>query len=54
MSVSKAMASLFDVRPDERRLVALLIAEAFCIGLARLFGQTAQGTLFVVTFGAQS
>jgi AAA family ATP:ADP antiporter len=52
--VMNRLASLFNIRPGEGRLVLLLLAHSFCIGVARIFTRTAAYTLFLVEFDAQA
>lgn len=54
MSLQARLAALLGIRPDERRLVALLIAQSLCVGVVWIFTSTAADTLFIVTFGAQN
>jgi AAA family ATP:ADP antiporter len=54
MHLRDRLSLLFNVRPGEGRLVLLLLAHFFCIGVARIFTRTAAYTLFLVEFGAQT
>ena len=42
------------VRPEESRLVLLLLVQSFCMGLARFFTRTPAYTLFLIEFDAQN
>ena len=46
------LSLLFGIQPGEGRLVSLLLAHSFWIGLARIFTRTAALTLFLVQFDA--
>lgn len=48
-----AIAALFNIQRGEGRLLSLLLGVSFCLGLTRLFTQTAAGTLFLVMFGVE-
>jgi ATP:ADP antiporter, AAA family len=50
----KSLAARLNLEDGEGRLVAVLLALAFCIGLTRLFNATASSALFLVTFNATS
>jgi AAA family ATP:ADP antiporter len=54
MRLRNSLSLLFNVRPGEGRLVLLLLAHFFCIGVARIFTRTAAYTLFLVEFDAQA
>jgi HEAT repeat protein len=49
--VRNAVSALFNIEPGEGRLLASLLGLSFCLGLSRLFTQTAAGTLFLMVFG---
>jgi len=46
-----AIAALFNIQRGEGRLLSLLLGLSFCLGLTRLFTQTAACTLFLILFG---
>src|SRR5262245_30213170 len=48
-----AIAALFNIQRGEGRLLSLLLGLWSCLGLTRLFTQTAAGTLFLVVFGVE-
>jgi AAA family ATP:ADP antiporter len=48
----RALSSRLNIEQGEGRRVAVLLALAFCIGLARLFNGTASSTLFLVAYGS--
>jgi hypothetical protein len=52
--VMNRLSSLFNIRLGAGRLVLLLLAHSFCIGVARIFTRTAAYTLFLVEFDAQA
>jgi ATP/ADP translocase len=54
MRLRNSLSLLLNVRPGEGRLVLLLLAHFFCIGVARIFTRTAAYTLFLVEFDAQA
>ncbi len=54
MNLLDRLSSVFNIRPGEGRLVLLLLAHFFCIGVARIFTRTAAYTLFLVKFDAQA
>jgi len=54
MRLRYRLSLLFNVHPGEGRLVFLLLAHFFCIGIARIFTRTAAYTLFLVEFDAQA
>jgi HEAT repeat protein len=47
------ISRILNIQRGEGRLLAPLLALSFCFGLARLFTQTASGTLFLVAFGVE-
>src|SRR4051812_20662506 len=49
----RTLSRLLNIQPGEGRLVAGLLALSFCLGMARQFTQTVQGTLFLVVFGVR-
>jgi HEAT repeat protein len=51
--LANTAASLLRLAPEERLPVALLFAQAFCLGLARLMVLTAGGTLLLIALGAE-
>lgn len=53
VSLLNVTARLFNIHRGEGRLLALLLGVSFCLGLTRLFTQTAAGTLFLVMFSVE-
>ena len=49
---SRRLGAFLDIRPDERRLVALLVAHSACLGLVRVAAETSANALFVQSYGA--
>jgi ATP:ADP antiporter, AAA family len=54
MSLSDRLSAAFDIRADERRLVARVLSYGFALGLGRTFCATALSGLFLSIFGAQA
>jgi len=52
--IQKKLSALFNIRPGEHRLVALMLIYAFFMGLPALPTETASYTLFLVAFDAQA
>jgi len=50
---SHRLASLFNIRPGEERLVSLLVLHNFFLGMASVFTQTISFALFLANFGSQ-
>ncbi|UCC85563.1 MAG: HEAT repeat domain-containing protein, partial [Anaerolineales bacterium] len=54
MNSLPGLASLLNIRPGEGRLVSLLLAYSFFVGVARILTRSAAMSLFLVDFDAQS
>ncbi len=50
----RSLSARLQIEDGEERLVTVLLALAFCVGLARLFNSTASSTLFLVAYGSQA
>src|SRR5205809_7734418 len=46
--------ALLNIQPGEGNLVALLVAQSLCVGVARSLAETASESLFLARFGAQN
>src|SRR3954453_19358072 len=54
MITSNKLQALFNVEPGEGRLVSLLLAQYFCLGMAITFVQTTAFSLFLTEFDSQT
>jgi ATP/ADP translocase/HEAT repeat protein len=54
MNRSNKLQALFNLQPEESRLVGLLLLQYFCLGIAFNFTQTTAFTLFLTEFSAQT
>ncbi len=46
------LSTMMNIQAGEGRLVILLLAQSFCLGLAKIFTSTAASALFITQFGA--
>jgi AAA family ATP:ADP antiporter len=51
MSLAERLRATFDVRPEETRPTALMLAHSFFMGLATVFFETAAAALFLARYG---